>query len=205
MNDLTSHLLADQKETWDQSYRLATVCEFEESHALQVTFLAVRIFDELAGLHKLGSQDRFRLQLAGLLHDIGWLEGWKSHHKSSLSIILSSPMLPFDHHERMIIGSVCRYHRRALPDEKHDHYAALDPAERKIVCKLASILRVADGLDCTHRGLVRDLGVQYDQGAIRITCQCSALAFDEQNEALNKGDLMELTFNRKLVVLREKK
>jgi hypothetical protein len=36
-----------------------------------------------------------------------WLwEGWKGHHKSSLRIIQTTQLLPFDNKERLIIGSM---------------------------------------------------------------------------------------------------
>ncbi len=200
MNDLTSHLDPKQQEVWAQSLALARACDFEEGHSNQVTRLALRLFDELGALHQLGARERFFLLLAGLLHDIGWIEGWKGHHKSSLNIILSSPMLPFDSRERLLIGSVCRYHRRALPDLMHDHFAALDEADRLVVTRLAALLRVADGLDYTHRSLVCDLKVLAGSKRIRIDCICNAPAPDEISQALKKGNLMENAFERKLII-----
>jgi len=200
MNDLTASLQADQLEVWNRAMALARTCDFEEEHSLQVTRLALRLFDDLTSLHRLGEEERFQLQLAGLLHDIGWIEGWKKHHKSSLNIILTSAMLPFENRDRLMIGSICRYHRRALPNAKHDHFAALAEKDRQIVTRLAAILRVADGLDRTHRDLVRDLKAEVNAKTICISCRCTDPAEDEQREALNKGNLIEKTFHRKLTI-----
>ncbi len=200
MNNLTSQLDPKQQEVWAQSLALAKACDFEEGHSFQVTHLALRLFDELTALHQLSAQERYYLLLAGLLHDIGWIEGWKGHHKSSLNFILTAPMLPFDNRERLLIGSVCRYHRRALPDLKHDHYAALDEADRLVVTRLAALLRVADGLDYTHRSLVNDVKVLVGSKRIRIACICSAPAPDEISQGLKKGNLMEKVFFRELII-----
>lgn len=200
MNDLTASLQADQLEIWNESLTLAKACDFEVGHSFQVIRLALRLFDELAPMHQLGSQERFRLLLAGLLHDIGWAEGWKRHHKTSLNIILTSPMLSFDHRERLLIGSICRYHRGALPNLKHDHFSSLDEKDRLLVTQLSAILRIADSLDRTHRDIIRDLKADIDKDTIRISCHCSAPAGDEQHEGMNKGDLLEITYHRKLII-----
>ncbi|HEY4384635.1 MAG TPA: hypothetical protein VGN34_09205, partial [Ktedonobacteraceae bacterium] len=47
-----------------------------------------------------------------------------------------------------------RYHRRALPSNHHDEYAALGRAARKRVSILSSLLRIADALDYHHDGRV---------------------------------------------------
>jgi exopolyphosphatase/guanosine-5'-triphosphate,3'-diphosphate pyrophosphatase len=200
INELTARLNPRQLEIWLQSLALAKACKFEEGHSYQVIHLALRLFDDLVGLHQYGETERFQLQLAGLLHDIGWVEGWKEHHKTSLNIILTSPMLPFDNRERQLIGSLCRYHRKALPDVRHDHYAALDEADRFKVSRLAALLRVADGLDCTHRSLVTELYARVDPKTIGIDLLCSAPAIDEQRDGLKKGNLIEIAYQRKLII-----
>ena len=122
-----------------------------------MTLLALRLFDELQPLHGLGATERFWLHCAGLLHDIGWIEGRKGHHKTALRMILTTPDLPFERREREIIGCVARYHRRGLPTLKHEAFAALSAPDQRVVRRLAAILRVADGLDRTHQGIVKDV------------------------------------------------
>lgn len=200
MVDFAATFTSDQVETWNKALGLANACAFDQVHSYQVTRLAVHIFDGLQKLHQLSAQERYWLQLAGLLHDIGWVEGWKSHHKTSLNIILTTPLLPFDPHERLLIGSVCRYHRKALPDLSHDHFAALDEDDRQKVVQLAAILRVADGLDCTHHSLVTGLTTHFNLSTIRLDCIADAPASDEESDALKKGNLMESIFHRKLVI-----
>ncbi len=74
---------------------LAQTCEFDSSHTHQVARLSLRLFDQLQPLHDLSGKERDWLHYAALLHDIGWIEGWKDHHKVSLRIILDTPLLPF--------------------------------------------------------------------------------------------------------------
>jgi exopolyphosphatase/pppGpp-phosphohydrolase len=182
--------------------QLARICDFESGHSRHVTFLALRLFDELQPLHQLGSEERFWLQAASLLHDIGWVEGWHSHHKTTLRIILSTPMLPFSNKERLIIGSIARYHRKGLPKATHDNFAALPPATQKITCILAACLRLADGLDRSHDGLVSDLTCRIADDKITILCAVTQPADDELALAAEKSDLLHKVYRKKIVVIR---
>ena len=49
---------------------LAQTCEFEVNHTLHVTRLALRLFDELHSLHRLGQRERNWLIYAGILHGL---------------------------------------------------------------------------------------------------------------------------------------
>lgn len=180
--------------------QLAQSCEYEEEHTQQVTRLALRLFDELKLVHGLGPKERYWLQCGALLHDIGLIEGVKGHHKASLRIIRDSPILTFDKKERLIIGSIARYHRAALPQQRHRHFVALKPGLRRIVRILAAILRVADGLDYTHQSVVHDLCCVLSPKRILVRCAVTGPAEDERQRALQKGDLLEQVLNRKLLV-----
>ena len=180
--------------------QLAQTCEFDTSHTHQVTRLALRLFDQLQPLHNLGAQERDWLHYAGLLHDIGWIEGWKEHHKVSLRIILDTPLLPFSNKERLIIGSVARYHRKALPNIKHDHFAALSEEERHLVELLACMLRLADGLDSSHQERVRDVTCRVTLKKIVIRCAAQVEPVEEEKAGLGKSDLMSSVFKRKIEI-----
>ncbi len=180
--------------------QLAERCDYEVEHSYQVTRLALQLFDELQSLHGLGAEERFWLRCGALLHDIGWIEGQQRHHKTSLRIILETPHLPFDRQERHIIGSIARYHRGALPKDKHEHFAALDAEERRSVTILAALLRVADGLDRTHRNVVEELTCELSPQQITVRCATRGYAEAEREQALAKGSLLEQIFDRELVI-----
>jgi len=179
---------------------LAESCHYEENHTHQVTRLALQLFDELKPVHGLGPQARFWLQCAALLHDVGLIDGVTGHHKASLRIILNAPQLPFDKTERLIIGSIARYHRAALPAERHAHFAKLKPEARHVVLSLAAILRVADGLDYTHQSVVSELSCAVSPQRIIVRCITDRPAEVERQRAVFKGDLLEQVFRRKLEI-----
>ena len=65
---------------------------------------------------------------------------------------------------------------------------------------LAGVLRVADGLDRTHRSVVVDLACRTPPGLIEVTCATHTYAEEERLEALDKGRLLERVLDRQLIV-----
>jgi len=193
----------DEEETeqrLDAVLALAERNEYVVDHTHHVTDLVLRLYDELQPFHRLDAEARFWLHCGALLHDIGWVEGQKGHHKMSLRLILKASDLPFDKRERRIIGSIARYHRGALPKDKHDHLTALSPVDQYHVTVLAAMLRVADGLDRTHRNVVEDLACRLTPWQIILTCDVCMYPIPEREAALEKADLLERAFDRELVI-----
>ena len=180
--------------------KLAKSCNFENRHTKHVTTLALKIFDDLQDLHKLGSKEKFSLLCAGILHDIGvHTEGAKDHHKTALKIILKSPIIQLDDKARLIIASIARYHRGVLPDVKHDHYKALTPKERDVVQSLSAFLRISDGLDYSHKNRVRDIRVTTTKDVLRFDCLVKKPnIIKEISAAEKKGDLLRKIYKRDL-------
>lgn len=181
--------------------KVAQKYNYEQKHSLQVARLALLLFDQLKELHGQGDQERSFLETAGILHDIGWIEGREGHHKRARDMIIGSTDLPFDQRQRIMIGLITRYHRRALPDKTQRFYADLNPGDQQTVKYLAALLRLADGLDRQHISLVEDLTceIQIAQVLVRIT----ARKFTEFEKEISqkKGNLFEQVFNRKLEII----
>lgn len=179
-------------------FQLARACGYEAAHSQQVTRLALELFDQLGALHELDAQARFHLVAGGLLHDIGWIEGQKAHHKTALRLITTSTLLPWEARERGIVGSIARYHRKALPKMKHDHFAALSEEDRAVVMRLAALLRLADGMDRSHCSIVR--GIRATVASHTVTLEVTAAgpvtAASEREYAARKADLFEQTYGR---------
>lgn len=180
---------------------LAQACRYEIKHAEQVTRLALRLFDELKSLHRLGRMERSWLKAAGLLHDIGWIKGRKKHHKTARHIILATSLLSLGLQERRILGEIVRYHRKALPQLRHRGFRKLAADNRKPVQVLAGLLRVADGLDVSHASVVKTLSCCITRTRIAALCRVVGPADAERAAATKKGRLVENVFHRKLMVL----
>ncbi|MGA2071770.1 MAG: HD domain-containing protein [Sedimentisphaerales bacterium] len=182
---------------------LARKCNYEREHTHQVEILALQLFDQLVELHHLGGQERFMLRCGALLHDIGWIEGQKGHHKTALRIIMENAALPFDFRDKSIIALLARYHRKALPKEQHIYFRDLNTKDRNIVRKLAGILRVVDGLDRTHQSKVEDISCRAGRKQISLTCRSVESLESEFAAARDKAELFEQVFGRKLALKRK--
>ncbi len=185
---------------WAPALSLARACRYEAAHTHHVTYLALRLFDELAPLHGLGPRARTWLGWAGLLHDIGWVRGRAGHHKTAARLIAAAPQLPWPPRIRRIVATIARYHRRALPRLEHTAYGALPAADRRTVAVLAALLRLADGLDYAHQGLVRDVRARISSTRISVLCSGRGPAAADLARGREKSDLARRVFGREVVV-----
>jgi len=171
------------------------------SHTEQDRKLALMIFNRTKPTHSLGPKERYWLECAAILHDIGGSRGNKRHHRVSLDLILNDPALPFTQRERYIIGSIARYHRKALPDRKHFNLTPLSRTEREKVAVLSSILRVADALDYSHRSVVKKIIVKSLPDQMTLECFFSGQHYLEDQSVKKRKDLFEKVFKKSLAIV----
>jgi len=176
--------------------KIAAQYEHDFAHSQHVAKLAVQLFDASEWLHGLGDDARDLLFYAGLLHDIGWSGGQQAHHKRAYDLIMHDPPAGLSPREVRIIANVARYHRKGLPKLSHDAFSALKPQDRELVRRLASLLRVADGLDITHRNAVSIVACTESERGIVITVKSSFNLSIELARGREKSDLFEETFGK---------
>lgn len=179
--------------------QLAQACKYDACHSDDVTRFSLSLFDALQPLHPYGLLERSWLEMAGVLHDIGEIDGREGHHKTTLKIILNSPLLDLSNKERLIVGSIARYHRKSMPGLEHDHFVALEPEERKMVIVLSSFLRLADGLDNVGDHKIRLISVKLKKSTVLITCKILSNIGGKKTE-IPKADLFEIVFRRKVEI-----
>ncbi|MDP2839829.1 MAG: HD domain-containing protein [Syntrophales bacterium] len=181
--------------------RLADATNPDRHHMAQVTKLALALFDKLMDLHGLGARDRLLLEITALLHDIGWSRTTDGgHHKHSRDMILEAELPGLTEGERTLCALIARYHNKAEPDvSRHKGFAALKKKERALVSWLAAILRVADGLDCTHRCAVRIGDCELSRKRLTISLAARGESAAEISGAENKSSLLGRMADRELV------
>jgi exopolyphosphatase/guanosine-5'-triphosphate,3'-diphosphate pyrophosphatase len=67
----------------------------------------------------------------------------------------------------------------------------LSDKDKNIVCVLAGILRIADGLDRTHCSVVKEVECDLDGENILVKCKTAGSATFEFEAAKKKADLLE--------------
>lgn len=169
------------------------------SHPVEVRRLAMMIFDEAnEKLHEMSNKQRKYLEAAALLHDIGYYIDSKGHNKHSLKMVIENGLQGFNETDEKIIGCICRYHRGGLPDkDEHDVYNTLEKKERKIVKRLAGILKISDGLDRGHLNLIKKIHLNVDEenNIVEFILTPNTPEFrPDISYAIRKRDLFEIGF-----------
>ncbi len=192
--DLNDHSLAEA------ALALGHRFGFSEAHGVQVSRLALTLFDELATLHQLPAAARPYLQVAGLLHDIGHAVNYQKHHKHTHYLIVSSDLPSLSEREKLMIALIARFHRRSKPDLGHELLQGLTPAEFRLVRKCAALLRVADSLDRSHHQPVKSLAAQVRGRTVSLTVKARDSVDLELWDLEHEVELFRETFGKSLLV-----
>lgn len=190
----------EENDVFQAALQLGKRYQFDEAHAEQVSRLSCDLFDALEPLHQLGAKARLQLRVAALLHDVGDFIHFASHHKHSQYIIESSDLMGFSPGERVVVGCVARYHRRALPSPSHVSFKKLSNDDRARVRKLAALLKLADALDREHRSKVRRISVDIGKHAVTLRVRAEGDLSLERWTVGRKAPLFEQVFRRQLVL-----
>lgn len=142
---------------------------YEIPHSQAVETVSLKIFDAMNALHGLPSRDRFLLQVAAILHDIGKFVSLRRHYFFSYRLILSSDIIGFTEREKEVIANIAHYHSKGTPSNIDGNFARLDRAEKVKVAKLASMIRIADSIDRSHKQKVADCEIHLHGDNMEIT------------------------------------
>ena len=158
---------------------LMAACDEDPVHSEHVARLALELFDETADRHGLGADARALLEAGALLANVGLVISHGKHHKHSYYLIRNSDRLVgFTDQEIEVVAQISRYHRKSAPKSSHPEWAALDDDDKRTVLVGAAVLRVAIGLDRSHRQAVTGLSVSERDGDVVISVRTDDPAED---------------------------
>jgi exopolyphosphatase/guanosine-5'-triphosphate,3'-diphosphate pyrophosphatase len=180
-----SQLTRDQRSAVEDMARRYAV---PLKHARKVAELTHELFDGLRPLHKLPPDFGKLVEAAAYLHDVGHYVNDTSHHKHSAYLIQHGDIPGFTDHERRMIATLARYHRKAMPSDRHAGYQGLDVESRRAVELLVPILRLADNLDQGHEQRVESVECSMKNGAVILEIHTHGDPALEQWAAERVGD-----------------
>jgi exopolyphosphatase / guanosine-5'-triphosphate,3'-diphosphate pyrophosphatase len=194
-NIAVARRLGDERmRRFDAAHELARRFGASGAHENHVAGLALALFDRLVDVHRFEPADRDVLFAAALLHDVGVVVNRSAHHKHGAYIIRSAGMQYWRPEQVELIASLVRYHRKSLPKATHGEWAAADAAQRQRILGLGALLRIADGLDTRHLGVVSDVAIERSNGAIRIVASGQQDISREVDAARFKSDMFARAF-----------
>jgi len=182
------------------SLKLGRKHDFEEEHGLQVSRLAMMLFDGLESLHGLSAHERKIFLAAAILHDVGTGVSYVKHHKHSLDLILDSELPGFSRDDMLVAANIARYHRKAEPRPGHKMFERLSAKNRERVMKLSSLLRIADSLDRGHLQCVRKIAVIKKKGMVLLNVSASGDMTPEKWAFEKKKVMFEKVFGREIKI-----
>ena len=173
-------------------------------HGIQVARLALKLFDATAPALGLPESSRELLEFAALLHDIGHAIDHDRHNRHSYYLIKNAELFGFDADEIEVIAQAARGHRKQAPKLDSPDLKSLSPARRRVVRGLAAILRVADALDRSHFGVVKNIEVGYSPGRLIVGVDSKPENADLELWTCEKRtDLLSRLLDRQVVLQRQ--
>ena len=173
--------------------------EYDQRHAEHVRELSLMLFDQLQAIHHLPPQSRVQLEAGALLHDVGHRISHRGHHKHGEYLAMNGDIPGLEGRDRNIVGAVVRYHnRKSEPASHHPAYSALNSNDKRISRRLASIVRIAEGLDHSHRQRVQSLRASFHRGAVTLQVEARGDAAEDLRDAERSSNLFEKEFHVQL-------
>lgn len=173
MSSLRHGLISDMADEWfDTTARkdflndiissvwyIGSKYSIDKVHCLNIEKLVLSIFDQTTKIHRMGERERFYLQIAAILHDVGKHVNLNQHDIHSYNIIRFQDIMGFSNEELNLVANIARYHSEETPHPSHDNFKVLGTRERITVSKLAAILKLAEALDISHKQKFDDIEI----------------------------------------------
>ena len=178
--------------------RLAPMA-YDQQHAEHVRELSLMLFDQLQPVHRFSPRARVLLEAGALLHDLGHVVSHRGHHKHGEYLVQNGDIAGLQGPERAMVACLVRYHtRKAAPARHHAAYSSLGRAEQRTVRRLASLLRLSEALDHSHRERVSRIKAAFRRGAIGLQVAARGDAAEDLRYAARSTQLFEKEFRVRL-------
>jgi len=104
-----------------------------------------------------------------------------------------------DGRDRALTAAVVRYHnRKTEPEGHHISYGALNNSDRRLARRLASLARIAEGLDHSHRQRIGRIRAAFQRGAVGLQLEARGDASEDIRDANRSVELFEREFHTRL-------
>ena len=188
-----------------QARRFAGRMHSDAAHGEQVRRLAAQLFDQLAPVHGLAPGQRVPLELAALLHDVGFAVNAKAHHKHGEYLVRNADIPGLSAHQQSWSPAWCDTTARPRPNRITGSIALSRPAERQRVRQLASLLRMAVALDAGAAQAVRRVEAKIQREAVWLASGGAPETPVDFRELRRKARSFETEFNVQVRFTRQRK
>lgn len=139
-------------------------------HAENVDMTAAALFDAMKKVHGRGTRERLLLRLAVMLHDVGKYINWNAVPESNYNIIMANEIIGLSHAEREMVALITKYNTLDFPSyAEMRELSSISKKQYLVVAELTAILRLANGLDRSHRQKVQSIRAVWKEQKLTIT------------------------------------
>lgn len=157
------------------------------------------IFDSMKKIHGMGKREKLLVQVAAILHDCGKYISFANAPQCAYDIICSSEILGLSHNERLIVASIVKYNTYPL-ERYEDVKDTLDTESFLVVAKCASILRVANAMDRSHKQKYKNVRAVVKDRQLIISVEADDRMLLEKQLFAEKAGMFEQVFSIKPVI-----
>lgn len=163
--------------------------------------ITMTVFDSMRKIHGLGKRERLLLRIAALLHDCGKYISLINVGESSYSIIMATEIIGLSHLEREIVANIVKYnHKEFEYFEVISKTTMIDNESYLVIAKLTALLRVADGLDRSHKQKFADIKAILKEDELMIRVDTDEDITLEKGLFKRKADFFEEVFSIRPVI-----
>ncbi|MCR5594303.1 MAG: HD domain-containing protein [Lachnospiraceae bacterium] len=158
--------------------------------------IALGIFDATKKVHGMGRRERLLLRIATLLHDCGKFISMANLGECSYNIIMYSEIIGLSHTEREIVANVVKYnHLEYSYQDVLLHTSDLDRDACLAIAKLIAILRLANGLDRSHKQKFKDVKIALKDDELIFTINNPVDITLEKGLFYNRAEFFDEVFS----------
>lgn len=163
--------------------------------------IALTIFDSMKEVHGLGERERLLLRISALLHDCGKYISLMNLGECSYNIIMSTEIIGLSHLEREIVANVVKYNH--MDFNYYDIMGqdiSLDKEAYLKIAKLTAILKIANGLDRSHKQKFKNIKASIKDEQLIITIDTPVDITLEKGLFNRRADFFEEVYSVKPVI-----
>ena len=165
--------------------------------------IALNIFDSTRKIHGLEKRERLLLQLSTILHDCGKYISMVNLGECSYSIIIATEIIGLSHLEREIVANVVKYNHLEFDYYEAMNSNTMDKESYLKIAKLTAILRLANGLDRSHKEKFKNIKITLKEEKLLITVDTQEDITLEKGLFDARADFFEEVYNIRPVIRRK--
>ncbi len=157
-----------ESERWNALHVAGKHYGIDLRYAETVRELALQLYAGLRAVHQLPAEYEQWLGAAAMLHEVGSYINRTGRHRHTYYIITHSEIFGYGLQQRRLIAAIARYIGKSRPAGGDSALKMLRPADREMVAKAVTLLRLARALTQSRRGAVKRVQAQVQDGSVKL-------------------------------------